>query len=125
MNYKFKSIFLFLALALFSTAGLLNTSLLPSKEVSATIANKIPELGCLVGCFEGQGEQGPPGPPGPQGEKGEPGDGCANVSTLHTNTTEKIPVTPDNGASGVCTPNPPPSPSIIDGNQVYAPGYFD
>ncbi|MDN5844794.1 MAG: hypothetical protein L0H53_00795 [Candidatus Nitrosocosmicus sp.] len=119
MNYKFKSArTMFLVVALFSI-GLISTTSLLQSDVSATISSEIPELGCIIGCFEGQGEQGPPGPQGPEGPQGPPGETCAHTSRLPTPT--HLP----NGASEVCTTEPPPSPSIVDGNQVYAPGYFD
>jgi len=58
------------------------------------------------------GPQGEPGPAGPQGEQGLPGDDCPNVSGLHSAgipivLPNGVPVYPDNGAEGVCTPNPP------------------
>ena len=74
---------------------------------------------CIVNCIGGeqgpqgpQGPQGEQGPPGPQGEQGPPGDDCPNVSGLHSPgipiiLPDGVPVYPDNGAEGVCTPNPP------------------
>lgn len=55
-----------------------------------------------------QGIQGPQGEKGEQGIQGEPGDDCPNVSTLQTEEIfgYSADVYPDNGASGVCTPDP-------------------